>query len=150
MKRCTAILLATGMALYWTRGAVSAHHSFAGTFDNSVAVTVQGVVASVEMVNPHSFIFLDVKSHDGLVERWALEGPGPLQIVRRGLDVKIVKPGDELGACGYLAKADVVGTRTEPATARAARKLQAAVLMIPNREKLVWNNYRQEKCGLDK
>ena len=40
-------------------------------------------------------------------------------------------------------------TRTEPVTARAARKLQAAVLMMPKGEKLVWNNYRQGKCGLD-
>jgi hypothetical protein len=112
-------------------------------------VTLQGVVASVEMINPHSFIYLDVKA-DGAVRRWALEGPGPTQIVRMGLDLKFIKAGDELGACGYLARSDVVPTRTEPVTARAARKLQAAVLTMPNREKLVWNNYRQGKCGLDK
>ena len=49
-----------------------------------------------------------------------------------------------------LARNDVVPTRTEPVTARAARKLQAAVLTMPNRKKLVWNNYREGKCGLDK
>ena len=149
MRLRAAIVLAIGMAIQFTRGAIFAHHSFSGEFDNSIAVTLQGVVASVEMVNPHSFIYLDVKTH-GAVERWALEGPGPTQIVRMRLDLKLIKAGDELGACGYLARSDVVPTRTEPVTARAARKLQAAVLTMPNREKLVWNNYRQGKCGLDK
>jgi hypothetical protein len=60
-----------------------------------------------------------------------------------------IKAGDELGACGYLARRDVVPTRPEPVTAKPARKLQAAVLTMPGRETLLWNNYRQGKCGLD-
>jgi hypothetical protein len=131
-----------------TRSA-AAHHSFAAEFDNSIAVTLQGVITSVEMINPHSFIYIDVKTH-GTVERWALEGPGPFQVRRRGLDLAFVKVGDTVGTCGYLAKSDSVATRTEPGTDRAARKLQAAVLIMPNGKKLVWNNYRQEKCGLDR
>jgi hypothetical protein len=150
MRFRTAILLAIGLAIQFPRGAMFAHHSFSGEFDNSIAVTLQGVVASVEMVNPHSFIYLDVKAAHGAVERWALEGPGPTQLVRMRRDLKLIKAGDELGACGYLARSDVVPTRTEPVTFRAARKLQAAVLTMPNREKLVWNNYRQGKCELDK
>jgi hypothetical protein len=143
-RLCSAVLAALTLAV-----PASAHHSFSGEFDNSRAVTLHGVVASVEMINPHSFIYLDVKTDDA-VERWALEGPGPLQVQRRGLPLTLFKVGDTLGACGYLAKSDVVQTRTEPITARAARKLQAAVLIEPNGEQLVWNNYRQEKCGLDK
>ncbi len=148
MRLRAAIVLAVGMAIQLRGGAVFAHHSFAGEFDNSIAVTLQGVVTSVEMINPHSFIYLDVKTH-GVIERWALEGPGSTQASRRRLDRRFIKAGDELGVCGYLARNDVVPTRAEPVTARAARKLQAAVLTMPNREKLVWNNYRQGKCGLD-
>jgi hypothetical protein len=150
MRFRAAIVLATGMGIQFASAVMYGHHSFSGEFDNSIAVTLQGVVASVEMVNPHSFIYLDVKAPHGAVERWALEGPGPTQLLRMRRDLKLVKVGDELGACGYLARNDVVPTRTEPVTARAARKLQAAVLMMPNREPLVWNNYRQGKCGLDK
>jgi hypothetical protein len=149
MRFRAGVALAIGIATSFTGGAVSAHHSFAGEFDNSISVTLDGVVASVEIINPHSFIYLDVKSH-GVVERWALESPGPKQILRRGLDLNFLKAGDQLGVCGYLARRDVVPTRTEPVTATAARKLQAAVLTMPNREKLLWNNYRQGKCGLDK
>jgi hypothetical protein len=126
-----------------------AHHSFAGEFDNSIAVTLQGVVTSVEMINPHSFIYLDVQTQ-GRVERWALEGPAPRQVLRMGLQPGAIKPGDEVGACGYLARHDVVRTRSAPGAARPARKLQAAVLTTPHSGTMVWNNYRQGKCGLDK
>lgn len=130
-------------------GHAFAHHSFEGEFDNSVAVTISGVVSSVEMVNPHSWIYLDVQT-DGRVERWALEGPGPFNIQRRGVDLALIKPGAELGACGYLARADATTTKREPGTGHAARKLQAAVLTTPLRGRFVWNNYRQGKCELDR
>ena len=149
VRTSAAIVLSTGIAIQFTRCAMFAHHSFSGEFDNTIAVTVKGVVSSVEMINPHSFIYLDDKAHGG-VERWALEGPAPMQIRRRGLDPEFIKAGDELSACGYLARNDVVPTRTEPVTARAARKLQAAVVTLSNREPLVWSNYRQGKCALDK
>jgi len=136
------------LGLIAVSGSAFAHHSFAGEFDNTVAVNVQGVITSVEMINPHSFIFVNVTTN-GVVERWALEGPNPFQVKRRGLDLAMFKVGDKLGACGYLAKSDVVTTRPEPGTDHAARKLQAAVLVLPNGDKLLWNNYRQEKCGLD-
>ena len=148
MRFRTAIVLAAGMAMQVTSGA-SAHHSFAGEFDNSISLTLHGVVSSVELINPHSFIYLDVKAANGAVERWALESPGATQIQRRGLDRQMVKAGDEIGVCGYLARPDVLPTRTEPVTARPARKLQAAVLIMPTGEQRVWNNYRQRKCGLD-
>jgi len=130
-------------------GPAFAHHSFSGQFDNSVAVNLEGVVTSVEMVNPHSFIFIEVKAGD-TVQRWALEGPNPFQVKRRGMDPAFIKIGDPLGACGYLTKADVEATMAEPGTGRPARKLQAAVLVRAGGEKLVWNNYRQAKCGLDR
>ena len=149
MRLRAATVLTIGTAIQFTCGDVFAHHSFSGEFDNTIAVTVQGVVTSVEMVNPHSFIFIEVKGPDA-VERWALEGPGPRQVLRRGLDLAFIKPGDVLGACGYLARTDVVPTRPEPITARAARKLQAAVLTMSTGEKLLWNNYGQRKCVLDK
>jgi len=149
MRFRAAIVLTAGMAIQFTYGAVFAHHSFSGEFDNATAVTLHGVVTSVEMINPHSFIYLEVTA-DGIVQRWALEGPSALQIRRRGLDLTFIKAGDELGACGYLARRDVVPTRAEPITARPARKLQAAVLTRTNGEAVLWSNYRQQKCGLDK
>jgi hypothetical protein len=148
MRFRAASALAIGLAFQLTSGATFAHHSFAAEFDNTISVTLYGVTTSVEIVNPHSFIYIDVKS-EGAVERWALEGPAPQQVRRMERDHDFLTPGAELGACGYLARRDVVPTRKEPVTAKAARRLLAAVLITPTRGKFIWVNYRQGKCGLD-
>ena len=149
MRLCAAIVLATGLAFQLTSGPTFAHHSFASQFDGTISVTLQGVVTSVEMVNPHSVIYIDVNTH-GAIERWALEGPGAGQAQRRGWGRDfIIKPGDTLGACGYLTKRDAAATRTEPGTATATRRLDAAVLTTVSRGKFLWSNYGQGKCGLD-
>ena len=148
MRFRIAVALAIGTAITLTSGATFAHHSFAAEFDNRIPVTLHGVIASVEIVNPHSFIYIDVES-DGAIEQWALEGPGPHQVRRRERDLDFLKPGAELGACGYLARRDVASTRKEPVTGRTARRLHAAVLITPNHGKFLWVNYRQGKCGLD-
>ena len=135
MRLVSATALALGAVLPFAPGGASAHHSFASQFDDRV-VTLHGVVASAEIINPHSFIHIDVKAPDGTMERWALEGPGPLQMTRRGLPLDMFKAGQPLGVCGYLAK-------------NGARMVQAAVLIMPGGEKLLWSNYRQGKCGLD-
>lgn len=59
-----------------------------------------------------AFIYLEVNAH-GAVERWALEGSGPTQLSRMSLAPKLIKAGDELGACGYLARRAVVPTRLD-------------------------------------
>ena len=136
MRLVAATVLVLGVVFPSASGTPSAHHSFASQFDDRVAVTLHGVIASAEIINPHSFTHIDVKTPDGTIERWALEGPGPLQIARRGLPLDMFKPGEPLGVCGYLAK-------------NGARILQAAVLIMPAGDKLLWHNYRQRKCDLD-
>ena len=44
-----------------------AHHAFAATFDTSKPVTVKGVITKVELINPHSWFWMDVTSPDGAV-----------------------------------------------------------------------------------
>lgn len=53
---------------------------------------LRGVVASVEVMKPHSYIYLEVRVADGGVERWALKGAGAAER-RRGLQ-NVVKSGD--------------------------------------------------------
>ena len=143
MRLLSAILIAAS-AVHLTPGAGFAHHSSTG---HLTALTLQGVVVDVQMIQPHSFIYLDVKA-GGAVQRWALEGPGPLLIARRGLDRNFIKAGDELGVCGYPLRTDVLPALTST-TIPATRPLQAAVLTLPSGQKMVWSNYRHAKCGLD-
>jgi hypothetical protein len=56
------------------------------------------------MINPHSYITLDVKSDDGSVTRWSVQAGAPSFLYRNGWRKDSVKPGDELTISGYMAK----------------------------------------------
>jgi hypothetical protein len=51
----------------------SAHHSFAAEYDAKKPVTLKGTVTKVEWVNPHGWIYIDVKGPSGKVANWAVE-----------------------------------------------------------------------------
>src|SRR4029450_2565826 len=89
------------LAAVSTAGTLSAHHAFAPTFDADKVVRIKGVVTRFEWVNPHSYIIVDLKGDDGKTDQWALEGPAPNQLTRRGYDTASIKPGDPVEACGY-------------------------------------------------
>jgi len=50
----------------------SAHHG-GGSFDLSTSVTYEGVLTRVELVNPHSWLYFDVKEPDGRVSHHRCE-----------------------------------------------------------------------------
>src|SRR3954471_24500135 len=69
MKNSTSAWLA-GILVIATAGSLAAHHSLA-QFDTTTAVRVKGTISRVELVNPHSLIFVDQKAADGQTQRWA-------------------------------------------------------------------------------
>src|ERR1700722_11901658 len=84
--------------------AVWAHHSFAAEFDINKPVKLQGTVTSMEWINPHSWIHMDVKDADGKVANWMIEGRSPSILLRRGFTKKSLEPGTVIFVDGYQAK----------------------------------------------
>jgi hypothetical protein len=64
---------------------VIGHHSFAAEFDSSKTVTLKGVVSKVDWINPHIFIYVDVKDDAGKTTTWALQSLPPLFFRGSGL-----------------------------------------------------------------
>jgi hypothetical protein len=83
---------------------VLAHHSFASEFDSNKPVNLVGTVTKMEWVNPHSWIYIDVKKPDGTVETWAIEAGTPNTLLRRGLRKSDLPPGTEIRVTGFQAK----------------------------------------------
>jgi Family of unknown function (DUF6152) len=81
-----------------------AHHSFAAEFDQSKPITLEGAVTRVEWLNPHVYIYLDVKGPNGKVVNWALEGGPPNSLYRQGWRKDSLKLGDHITVTAYLAK----------------------------------------------
>ena len=81
-----------------------AHHAFAAEFDASRPLKLRGTVTEWEMINPHSWIHLDVKSDDGKVVPWMIEAGSPNTLLRLGFSKDSLPPGTELVVDGYQAK----------------------------------------------
>jgi len=80
------------------------HHSFAAEFDGTQPVTLKGVITKLEWVNPHGWIYVDVKDKDGKIVNWAVETGGPNALLRRGVRRADFPIGTELVVSGYKAK----------------------------------------------
>ena len=76
MKKTLVSVLAVSVGLFAATAPMLAHHSFAAEFDGAKPVALTGTVTKVDWVNPHSWIYIDVKGDDGTVANWGLEtGP---------------------------------------------------------------------------
>lgn len=80
------------------------HHSFAAEFDATKPVTLRGTLTRMDWVNPHGWIFIDVKGPDGKVVNWAIEAGAPNALLRRGLRKTSFPIGIEVIVEGYQAK----------------------------------------------
>ena len=132
------------LAALFTTGSLRAHHAFAPTFDADKVVRIKGVVTRFEWVNPHSYIIVDLKGADGQTEQWALEGPAPNQLIRRGYATTSIKPGDPVEACGY-------GTRNatpkvDPNSGAARHLMVVELLTLAEGGAREWSPYGQTKC----
>ncbi|HLK46777.1 MAG TPA: DUF6152 family protein [Bryobacteraceae bacterium] len=106
MKQRLSLVLAIFGSL-WAGVPASAHHSVQAQFDLQKPFTLTGVVTKVEWINPHSYLYLDVKDQSGNVKHWAFEMAGPGALRRAGLsrsDRGGMKPGDTITVNGVLAK----------------------------------------------
>lgn len=82
----------------------SAHHSFAAEYNADNPVTLTGSVTKMAWINPHSWIYIDVKKPDGAVENWAVEAGPPGTLIRAGFTKESLAPGTEIKVNGFRAK----------------------------------------------
>ncbi len=81
-----------------------AHHAFSAEFDANSPIKLEGTVAKVEWVNPHAWIYVDVKKADGTMEQWKIEGGTPNALFRRGFTKDSLKIGTAIVVTGFRAK----------------------------------------------
>jgi hypothetical protein len=52
---------------------VSAHHSVPGTFNVEKTISIKGKISKIDWINPHIYIYVDVKDRTGAVTTWKVE-----------------------------------------------------------------------------
>jgi hypothetical protein len=78
-------LLAAVTLVFVLAPPAAAHHSVSGQFDSSKPITLKGVVSKIDWMNPHVYVYLDVKDADGAVTTWALSTLPTAMMRRAGL-----------------------------------------------------------------
>ena len=83
---------------------LAAHHAFAAEFDVNQPVKVKGTITKVEWVNPHAWLYVNVKGDDGKVTNWRFELGAPNAMIRLGWRKESVPAGLEVSISGFRAK----------------------------------------------
>jgi hypothetical protein len=102
MRRTTLALIGSGCV--FAAVTANAHHAFASEFDVERPVALEGKVVKVEMINPHSWIHIEVVDDAGEATVWMIEGGSPNALVRRGITRNSIPIGAELIVNGYQAR----------------------------------------------
>ena len=102
--RHTLIAILAAFALCVTATAALAHHSFSAEFDVNKPIKLQGTVTRVQWINPHTWIYIDVKKPDGTVENWGIEAGTPNTLFRLGFTREALPVGTEIVVEGYEAR----------------------------------------------
>ena len=101
----------------------SAHHAFSAEFDANNPIRLEGTVAKMEWVNPHAWIYVDVRKPDGSTEHWKIEGGTPNALFRRGFTKDSLKVGTAIVVNGYRAKDGTMKGNGRDITLPDGRKL---------------------------
>ena len=121
--KITLCMLTAFAALLSISVTVVAHHSFAAEFNANSPVTVNGVVNKMDWVNPHSWIYVDVKGTDGKVVTWRFEMGPPNALLRMGWRKDSIPPGTPVKIEGYRAKSGEAVANAKTVTLPDGREL---------------------------
>ena len=91
MLSVAALLLASAASL-----PVRAHHSH-GNYNMTAYTNLKGVIKEVHWLNPHTWVYIEVKDAKGEASVWSLEGASVIQLERRGWTKDMLKVGSTIG-----------------------------------------------------
>jgi hypothetical protein len=105
---CTAVQnLALVFAVMLLAVPAFSQNGFSATYDSTRQVKLSGTVTRIEWVNPHAFVFVNVRDAHGLITNWAVEVGNPLELESDGWKRNTVHIGDLVNVEGVIARGQI-------------------------------------------
>lgn len=98
MKKLLLSLALIGSGLAAT--AVTAHHSFTATYDESKEEVIEGKIVQFLLRNPHSMLHVEAPGADGQTHRYAVEWAGVAGLNGDGITRTTLRVGDAVTVRG--------------------------------------------------
>lgn len=99
-----AVYIISAASIFSISLSAHAHHAFSAEFDAQKPVELKGTITQARWVNPHSWIYVDVKNKDGSVSNWGFEFGAPFSLKQKGLTKTTLPLGTEITLKGYRSK----------------------------------------------
>ena len=107
---------------------VAAHHSFAGVYDQTKPLKIDGVVMHVDWRNPHVLLRVASKDDAGVATEWSFEMGAPRVLTDRfGWSTDRLKPGDRVTVEGFIARSGGRQAAAQFVTTASGERLRAVL-----------------------
>jgi hypothetical protein len=113
---------------------LGAHHS--ESMFEPLPQWINGRIVEFARINPHSVITLEETTASGASRRWAIEGPDPARLDRRGLGPDFLVAGDEVSFCTFPLKQEFASRN-----AQAPPFVHGKVIIMPDGTMEIWGSY---------
>lgn len=98
MQKIITVIVSTIISTCVCTSSVNAHHAVNAQFDTDTVLFIEGQLVKAELINPHTYIHMDVTDENGTVTRWSFEWAA------RGVIMKAGIPARELFQIGKTYK----------------------------------------------
>jgi len=100
MKRAYLAAAVLGVLGLVAIAPASAHHSFAATYFEDQTTKIEGDLVQFQFRNPHSYVHMEAKDDEGVVQRWTIEWGSGMQLSTQGLTATTLRVGDHVVVTG--------------------------------------------------
>lgn len=104
LRELVAGTVAFGTVILLSASAAHGHHSVAAGFDMRVSTMVTGTITSMEWINPHARMFVEVEGEDGETQSWTAWFTSANNLFRRGWRAADLPVGETVTVSGFPAR----------------------------------------------